>query len=328
MPDVVLLTDHSSGEGSRAALGEAVERLTGESAIAIDARHFMSGGTGRAWLERGRLTLAVDCDDLMVRPAIVVIYEIPPAERRGFEAFQRRLRACGAVSLGTDSRAWRDATEKNRAVERLRREGVPQMETVSLGAPSAAQASRAFKRLGSNVWARPTVGAGGQGVFHITTEDELAVARSNYERTGERWLIARDARNFNEDGRRHQFRAVVLGDRVLRACEHVQDDPDAPCNESRGAVSTLLAVDEMPAELRRTAVSATRTLGLPFSGVDLATSSGGVVFEVNVHPVICAPRGLEDVAIPYVEAHLALLRPRPLRVGLAHPARDGGAATR
>jgi glutathione synthase/RimK-type ligase-like ATP-grasp enzyme len=52
------------------------------------------------------------------------------------------------------------------------------------------------------------------------------------------------------------------------------------------------------------AVSATRSLGLPFGGVDLTIENGGVVFEVNVHPVLDVPGGLETLAIPFVRAHL------------------------
>jgi glutathione synthase/RimK-type ligase-like ATP-grasp enzyme len=323
MSAVVLLTDHSSDEGSAAMLAEAVQLLTGRPPIAIDARHFMTGGSGVAWLEGGRLTLGVRSEDLIVQPAVVLIYEIPPAARTRFEAFQRRLRVCGAISLGTDADAWRHATEKNLTVEVLRRARVSQMETVHLSDPTTSEATGAFARLGGDVWARPTVGAGGHDVFHVTTPAQLAATRTHYAIQGQDWLLARDALNFNGHGRRHQYRVVVLGDRVLRACEHIQDDPDAPCNEGQGAVSTLLAVDDLPADVRRLAVSATHALGLPFGGVDLATRVGGgvVVFEVNVHPVICAPRGFEDVAVPYVQAHLALLpdgrrRARPAQSGV------------
>jgi glutathione synthase/RimK-type ligase-like ATP-grasp enzyme len=94
---------------------------------------------------------------------------------------------------------------------------------------------------------------------------------------------------------------------VVRACEHTQLDPDAPCNESQGAISTLLAINDLPARLAELAIAATKCLGLPFAGVDLAAENGGVVFEVNVHPMFGSVRGLETVAIPYVQAHLAML---------------------
>ena len=314
MGDIVLLTDLSSDEGSRAMLATAVEDLTGVAPISIDARHFMTGGSGQATLDRRGVALRVDREGLFVRPAIVLIYEIPPAARRGFEPFQQRLRACGAVSLGTDAAAWQAATEKNLTARRFARARIPQMDTISLSDPGTARAIDAFETLGCDVWARPTVGAGGNDVFHITTLEALEAARQHYANRRENWLIARDAGNFNADRCRHQYRIVVLGDRVLRVCEHVQADPEAPCNESQGAISTLLEVDGAPPDLLRLAVSATRALGLPFGGVDLApTASGGVVFEVNVHPVLSPTRGLEDVAVPYVQAHLDLLcdRSRP-----------------
>jgi ribosomal protein S6--L-glutamate ligase len=122
--------------------------------------------------------------------------------------------------------------------------------------------------------------------------------------SGQDWLVSRDARNMDPTGRRHQFRVVVLHDQVLRVCEHVQADPDAPCNESRGAVSTVVPIDDFPPEFSQLAVSATRSLGLPFGGVDLTIENGGVVFEVNVHPVLDVPGGVETLAIPFVRAHL------------------------
>jgi glutathione synthase/RimK-type ligase-like ATP-grasp enzyme len=97
---------------------------------------------------------------------------------------------------------------------------------------------------------------------------------------------------------------VVLDGQVLRAVEHIQPDPDTPANECRGAHSKLLAPDDLPLGLAAQAISATRSVGLPFGGVDLAVENGGAVFEVNVHPQFGAPCGLETVALPYVRAHL------------------------
>jgi hypothetical protein len=77
---------------------------------------------------------------------------------------------------------------------------------------------------------------GGKDVFHLTTREQLDTAVRHYAATGQDWLVSRDADNFTTDARRHQFRVVVLHDRVLRVCEHVQADPEAPCNESQGAV--------------------------------------------------------------------------------------------
>jgi hypothetical protein len=246
--DIVVMTDHGSGEGSRPLLEAAVEVLTGTRPVPIDARHFMTGGNGRTTVERGTLRLTVPSEDLVVTPEVLVLYEIPPAERWRFETFQRALLSSGSICLGADVDSWRAATDKHQTMVRFLRAGIPHMETIALCCPDPASALDAFKRLGRDVWARPRTGAGGKDVFHVTTIDHLQDARRHYAASGQDWLVSRDARNVDRNGRRHQFRAVVLHDRVLRVCEHVQADPDAPCNESRGAVSTAVPVDDFPPE--------------------------------------------------------------------------------
>ncbi|MFB7470373.1 RimK family alpha-L-glutamate ligase [Kitasatospora sp. NPDC056184] len=308
--ELVLMTDHSSTEGSREALAAAVLRLTGRAPVLLDARHFMSGGPagpaggGRVRGAGGGITLEVPAEGLAVPARAVLLYEIPPHRREELADCQRALREHGVRSLGTDVDGWRAASDKRLTVEALTRHGVRQMPTVTLSRPTAAEAAEVFERLGGDVWARPAVGMGGQDVFHVTTREQLAEAAECYARAGADWLLARDARNFTADGRRHQYRVTVLDGRALRAVEHVQDDPDEPCNLARGAVSTPLSSAELPAGLAELAVAATGAVGLPFAAVDLAAESGGVVFEVNVHPAFGSPGALEAVAVPYVAAHL------------------------
>lgn len=301
---VVLMTDHGSQEGSRRPLEQAVELLTGAPPLSIDARYFLTGGSGRVHLGSGGLQMEVASAGLVVTPDVLIIYEIPPFDRGRFETFQRHLPAQGPLSFSADPQAWRNATDKRCTVERFRRDGIAHMETIALYRPEPEAAYEAFDRLGRNVWARPAVGLGGKDVFHLTTREQLDAAVRHYAATGQDWLVSRDAGNFTFDGRRHQFRVVVLQDRVLRVCEHVQVDPDAPCNESQGAVSTIVSVERLASKYRRLAITATQSLGLPFGGVDLAIENGGVIFEVNVHPILDVPGGLESVAIPFVDAHL------------------------
>jgi glutathione synthase/RimK-type ligase-like ATP-grasp enzyme len=305
---IAVMTDHGSGEGSSSVLAAAVECLTGTVPTTIDARPFLVGGAGRAIMEGGRLTLTVPAVGAVAQvveaPEVVVVYEIPPVERARFAGFQRVLRASGVACLGGgDARAWHAATDKGAMVARFRRAGVAHMETLTLHTPDAATALAAFTRLGGDVWARPVIGAGGADVFHVCTPGRLEDVRLHYAATGQGWLLSRDAGNVDREGRRHQLRVVVLGEEVLRVCEHVQHDPDQPCNESLGAVSSVLRPARLPRHLARLAVDATRALGLPFGGVDLVAEHGGVVFEVNVHPVLDVPGGLPGVAVPFVKAH-------------------------
>ncbi|MFF0622517.1 RimK family alpha-L-glutamate ligase [Streptomyces sp. NPDC004296] len=301
------MTDHGSTEGSRSALAAAVELLTGRRPVLIDARHFMAGGTGRTRRAQAGVQIEVPGEGLSVTPSVVLIYEIQPPQRGGFAPFQRLLRRHGVLSLGTDADAWRAATEKNLTVKRFVRHGIPHMETISLSRPSADSAAAAFDRLGGNVWARPFLGTCGDDVFHVTTSEQLRTAIDYYARSGQDWLISRDAGNFDARGLRHQFRVTVLDGRPVQACEHVQRDADAPCNEAQGASCTPLPVDELSPDLGKLAISATEAMGLPFAGVDLAAENGGVVFEVNVHPMLGSVHPTESVAVPYVQAHLAML---------------------
>ena len=258
---VVLMTDYGSQEGSRGPLEKAVEVLTGLPPLSVDARHFLSGGGGRVRSDRNGFWMHAASEGFVATPEVLIVYEIPPVERRRLVAFQRQLPADGLLSFSADPEAWRNATDKRRTVECFRRAGIPQMETIALCRPTPETALDTFERLGRDVWARPRVGAGGNDVFHLTTRDQLDTAARHYAASGQDWLLSRDARNFAPGGRRHQFRVVVLHDRVL---------------------------------------------GLPFGGVDLAVENGGVVFEVNVHPTLDVPGGLESVAIPLVAAHLRL----------------------
>ncbi|GAB7184622.1 hypothetical protein ATKI12_4453 [Kitasatospora sp. Ki12] len=302
---IVVITDHGSDEGSSAVLEAAVEQLTGAAALPLDARRFMTGGADRAEVRDGRLALHLAEDGRTLTPDAVIVYEIPPGDRHRFEDFQRVLARSDTARLGAaDSAAWRNATDKSRTVERFARHGVPHAPTITLDAPDREAALDAFSRLGGDVWTRPATGLGGDGVFHATTTAQLLAARDHYAATGRKWQLSRDARNFDARGRRHQLRVVVLGERVLRVCEHVQEALDEPCNEARGARSTVLPPEELPQRLADLAVAATRALGLSFGGVDLAVEDGGCVFEVNVHPVISGPGALEGVALPLVQAHL------------------------
>jgi glutathione synthase/RimK-type ligase-like ATP-grasp enzyme len=299
---IALITDHSSTEGSRDYLARAVRNCTGEDAALIDARDFMKDGNGRVEGVPGGVRLTTSLNGCSIQSSIAIIYEIPPDARHRFATFQKTLRSHGVASLGTDPEAWRLATEKGSTVRSFIEHGIPHMETVVLRDPTFEHALRSFRRLGENVWARPAVGMGGHDVFHIDSIAGLRSACAHYG--GSDWLMSRDALNFNADGKRHQYRVVVLDETVMQVCEHIQDHPDLPCNESQGAVATLLPRTEWPSELCQLAVAATKSVGLRFSGVDLALEGGGVVFEVNVHPAFASWPLAETTLTPYVRAHL------------------------
>ncbi|HZD13806.1 MAG TPA: hypothetical protein VE196_01440, partial [Pseudonocardiaceae bacterium] len=63
------MTDHGSREGSHVPLEKAVERLTGAPPLAIDARHFMTGGSGRVGTGRTGFQLEVRGADRLRDPS-------------------------------------------------------------------------------------------------------------------------------------------------------------------------------------------------------------------------------------------------------------------
>ncbi|MER5294592.1 alpha-L-glutamate ligase [Streptomyces pharetrae] len=308
-PCIALIADPTSPEGCADYLARAVELLTGTPPVRIDSRHFADGGSGRAARAGDRLRLRVPEERLDVVPDVVVLYEIPPHRRRSLAGFQRLLERHDVVTLGTGTAAWRTATEKDRTVERFRRDGIAHMETAVLSRPAPHEAAAAFDKLGRDTWARPVVGTGGDDTFHITTEEQLEHAAAYYAERGTDWLLSRDAGNFRPDGRRHQFRVFVLHGQVVHAREHIQPEPDTPCNTCQGATPVHIAPADLPAPLGRLAVAATASVGLPFAGVDLAIEHGGVVFEVNVQPAFVDGE-LPLVAVPYIQAHLSALAAR------------------
>ncbi|MEV0267072.1 alpha-L-glutamate ligase [Streptomyces sp. NPDC050617] len=293
-------------------LAEAVRRLTGRDPVWLDARDFAPGGRGRARVDGGVLRLDVPGRVPAVTPAGVIVYAIPPRFRHALEGFQRLLRESGTVCLGTDTRAWRMASDKALAVEVFARHGVPQIPTLCLDRPPPEEAVAAFERLGGDVWARPALGFRGRDVFHLTAVEQVRAATARYAESGARWLMAADAGNFAANGLRHQYRAVVLEGEVIWGAEYVQRLPDVPCNVARGGVSSILGPDRLPAHLRPLAVAAAESMGLPFAGVDLAAENGGVIFEANLHPGLMSNGALEGIAMPYVQAHLNRLRARGL----------------
>lgn len=325
-PCVALVTDPTSPEGCGDVLAEAVEQLTGRPPVRIDSRHFATGGTGRGVRSGNRLRLIVPGQGLDVEPDVVVLYEIPPHRRHTLAGFQRLLVRHDVVTLGTGVSAWRTATEKNLTVERFQRDGVAHMETIVLSRPSPHEASAAFGKLGGDVWARPVIGTGGYDTFHVTGLDRLEHVTDFYAERGTDWMLSKDAGNITADGMRHQFRVFVLNGRVVHAREHLQPEPDEPCNTSQGATAVFLTPEELDPRLTDLAVAATASIGLPFSGVDLAIENGGVVFEVNVQPAFI-PGELPKAAVPYIEAHLQALKSQ--RTGRQRPSdRRAGAGER
>jgi hypothetical protein len=69
--------------------------------------------------------MEVPSEGFVATPEVLIVYEIPPTERRRLAAFQRQLLPEGPLSFGADPDTWRNATDKRRTVSRGPRETTP-----------------------------------------------------------------------------------------------------------------------------------------------------------------------------------------------------------
>jgi len=122
--------------------------VVGAPPLSIDARHFMTGGSGRVSFGRSGFWMEVPSQGLVASPEVLIVYEIPPVDRWRLVAFQRQLSPEGPLSFDVDPDAWRNATDKRRTVDCFRRADIAQMETLALRRPDLGTALDAFERLG------------------------------------------------------------------------------------------------------------------------------------------------------------------------------------
>jgi ribosomal protein S6--L-glutamate ligase len=87
---------------------------------------------------------------------------------------------------------------------------------------------------------------------------------------------------FIAEGAGRDYRAFVVGDRVVAAMMRTAPEGEFRSNIHRGGEGTLV---DLPKEFERAAIKAAQTLGLQIAGVDLMESiEGPLVLEVNSSP--------------------------------------------
>jgi ribosomal protein S6--L-glutamate ligase len=98
------------------------------------------------------------------------------------------------------------------------------------------------------------------------------------------WEFGEDVflQEFLKESAGRDYRAFVVGDKVVAAMLRTAAEGEFRSNIHRGGEGTLV---KLPASYRRAAIRAARVMGLEVAGVDLMVSRAGpVVIEVNSSP--------------------------------------------
>jgi ribosomal protein S6--L-glutamate ligase len=206
-----------------------------------------------------------------------------------------RLEALG-VPVWNPPRAVEAAVDKYLALAKLAAAGLP-VPSTWVG-ESAAEALRAFDRLGGDVVLKPLFGAEGRGLMRVSDRELARRAFRTLERMNCILYVQEYKKNLGYD-----LRAFVLGDQVLGVMRRHVPPGDWRANVAVGGRAEAISLD---LEVERLAIKAARAVGAVIAGVDLLPTNDGdlCVLEVNAVPgwrAFSAATGI-DVASVVLEA--------------------------
>ena len=212
------------------------------------------------------------------------------------------------VPLINNSQPIARSRDKLRALQLLARADIDIPRTVMARHPS--QVHRALEMVGGAPAILKLV-KGTQGIGVILGETEQAVQQvvETFWSLGMNILL----QEFVEESEGKDVRALVLGNRVITAMRRQARIGEFRSNVHRGATGVRV---DLPEEYARTAVRATRVMGLQLAGVDMLESRDGPkVIEINSSPGF---EGLEkcsdiDIGRVIMEYAIAYARRRQRR---------------
>jgi tetrahydromethanopterin:alpha-L-glutamate ligase len=187
-----------------------------------------------------------------------------------------RLEALGVPVLNPP-RAVEAAVDKYLALARLEAEGL--IVPPTWVGESADDALAAFKRLGGDVVVKPLFGSEGRGLVRVS---DLEIARRAFQTLALLGAVLYVQRFIRHPG--YDFRAFVLGDRVLGAIRRQAKWGDWRTNVAVGGVAVKT---ELAAEVEELAIRAAKAVGARMAGVDLLPDTERdalMVIEVNAVP--------------------------------------------
>jgi tetrahydromethanopterin:alpha-L-glutamate ligase len=187
-----------------------------------------------------------------------------------------RLEALGVPVLNPP-RAVEAAVDKYLALARLEAEGL--IVPPTWVGESADDALAAFKRLGGDVVVKPLFGSEGRGLVRVS---DVEIARRTFQTLARLGAVLYVQRFIRHPG--YDFRAFVLGDRVLGAIRRQAKWGDWRTNVAVGGVAVKT---ELAAEVEELAIRAAKAVGARMAGVDLLPDTERdalMVIEVNAVP--------------------------------------------
>lgn len=187
-----------------------------------------------------------------------------------------RLQALGVTVLNPPH-AVEAAVDKYLALARLEMEGLPVPPTWV--GESVDAALSAFERLGGDVVVKPLFGSEGRGLVRVSDVEIARRTLQTLARLGSVLYLQRFIRHPGYD-----FRAFVLGDRVLGAIRRQAKWGDWRTNVAVGGVAVKT---ELADDVEALAIRAAKAVGARMAGVDLlpdTENDGLMVIEVNAVP--------------------------------------------
>lgn len=176
-----------------------------------------------------------------------------------------------------DSQAIADSRNKMRCLQVLKHADIPVPKTV------LTRNLRSIRSAVEAVGGMPVVlkvlkGTQGRGVMLVHTPISLGSVVETLRSLDEDILI----QQFIAEGAGQDYRAFVIGDRVIAAMMRTAPKGEFRSNIHCGGEGTLI---KLPKAFEKVAIRSARVLGLEIAGVDLMQSqSGPVVLEVNSSP--------------------------------------------
>jgi ribosomal protein S6--L-glutamate ligase len=191
-------------------------------------------------------------------------------------AVVRQFETMGVYAVN-DTRAIAESRDKMRSLQILAQAGIRVPASVLTRSP------RGFRSAVEAVGGLPVVlkvlqGTQGRGVMLIDAPISLATVHETLQSLEQDVII----QQFIAEGAGRDYRAFVIGNKVVAAMMRTAPEGEFRSNIHRGGEGTLV---KLPKLFEKAAIRATRILGLEIAGVDLMESrKGPMVLEVNSSP--------------------------------------------